>query len=205
MFWRRILLAPRKPNRRAGSLERACPSVVERPRADRSRPLTLAHGLLYVKAGPRDPCAKLRIPPSTARRGGALLAGSASSSSTRSPAPPCRTSHATAATIALGSINHAQPRLGDVFSVPRIALVLRYSITIWQERPISALPKPDISPDRKWGIPMKGVVLAAFVAVAVGAGIASAGIASLAGGAAVLINATASQTYMTPRLAMDAR
>jgi hypothetical protein len=52
---------------------------------------------------------------------------------------------------------------------------------------------------------MKGVVVGAFVAVAVTAGIASAGIASLAGGAAVLINATAIQTYTTPRLAMDAR
>jgi hypothetical protein len=53
---------------------------------------------------------------------------------------------------------------------------------------------------------MKGVILAAFVAVAVTAGIASAGIASLADGATVLINATgAIQTHTTPRLAMDAR
>ena len=52
---------------------------------------------------------------------------------------------------------------------------------------------------------MKGVILAAFVAVAVTAGIASAGIASLAGGAAVLINATAMQTHTTSRLAMDAQ
>jgi hypothetical protein len=53
---------------------------------------------------------------------------------------------------------------------------------------------------------MKGVILAAFVAVAVTAGIASAGLASLADGAAVLINATgAIQTHATPRLAMDAR
>jgi hypothetical protein len=50
---------------------------------------------------------------------------------------------------------------------------------------------------------MKGVILAAFVSVAMAAGIASAGIASLADGAAVLINATASQTHTTSRLAMD--
>jgi hypothetical protein len=50
---------------------------------------------------------------------------------------------------------------------------------------------------------MKGVILAAFVAIAVTAGIASAGIASLANGASILINATAIQTHTTPRLAMD--
>jgi hypothetical protein len=55
------------------------------------------------------------------------------------------------------------------------------------------------------GIPMKGVILAAFVAVAVTAGIASAGIASLASGASILINATTIQTHATPRVAMDAR
>jgi hypothetical protein len=81
--------------------------------------------------------------------------------------------------------------------------VLQYSITIWQERPIYGLSKPDILPDRRWGIPMKGVILAAFVAAAVTAGIASVGIASLANGASVLINATAIQTHTTPRLAMD--
>jgi hypothetical protein len=52
---------------------------------------------------------------------------------------------------------------------------------------------------------MKGVILAAFVAVSVTAGIASAGIASLDDGAAVLINATAIQTHTTPRQAMDAQ
>jgi hypothetical protein len=50
---------------------------------------------------------------------------------------------------------------------------------------------------------MKGAILAAFVAIAVTAGIASAGIASLANGAGILINATAIQTHTTPRLAMD--
>jgi hypothetical protein len=52
---------------------------------------------------------------------------------------------------------------------------------------------------------MKGVILATFVAVAVTAGIASAGIASMANGATVLINATAIQTHTTPRLATDTR
>jgi hypothetical protein len=52
---------------------------------------------------------------------------------------------------------------------------------------------------------MKGVMLAAFVAVAVTAGIACAGIASLASGASTLINATALQMHTTPRLAMDAQ
>jgi hypothetical protein len=50
--------------------------------------------------------------------------------------------------------------------------------------------KPDISPDRRWRNPMKKMVLAVIVGLAVTAGIASAGIASLASGAAVLINAT---------------
>jgi hypothetical protein len=83
--------------------------------------------------------------------------------------------------------------------------MLRYNITIWQVRPMCFSLKPDILPDRRWGIPMKGVILAAFVAVAVTAGIASAGIASLASGASILINATAIQTHATPRVAMEAR
>jgi hypothetical protein len=42
---------------------------------------------------------------------------------------------------------------------------------------------------------MNGIILAALVAVGVTAGIASAGIAALADGAAVLINPTAIQTH----------
>jgi hypothetical protein len=52
---------------------------------------------------------------------------------------------------------------------------------------------------------MKSAILAAFIAVAVTAGIASASIASLASGASILINATAIQAHTTPRLAMDTR
>jgi hypothetical protein len=47
---------------------------------------------------------------------------------------------------------------------------------------------------------MKGVILAAFVVVA-----ATAGIASLASGASIFINAIAIQTHATPRVAMGAR
>jgi hypothetical protein len=51
--------------------------------------------------------------------------------------------------------------------------------------------KTDIPPDDGWRIPMKKMMLAAFVALAVTAGIASAGIASLANGATLLLNAVA--------------
>jgi hypothetical protein len=50
---------------------------------------------------------------------------------------------------------------------------------------------PDILPDRKWRIPMKSMMLAAFIAFTVTAGIASVGIASLANGATTLLSATA--------------
>jgi hypothetical protein len=43
---------------------------------------------------------------------------------------------------------------------------------------------------------MKGMIIAAFVAVAATAGIASVGIASLANGAAILINAS---SHLDPR------
>jgi hypothetical protein len=63
-----------------------------------------------------------------------------------------------------------------------------YSIVIRQERPMCG--EAGHVARREMEIPMKGMILAAFIAVGVTGGIASAGIGSLADGAAVLINAS---------------